>query len=135
MRVSSLFVVAAATAPLCVLGAGTLGFAIGARNAGKKRSCIEILAANRCLDGSCKDQQAYEDDFDVLRKISPNPPSTPLKQLDPHTENLPIVRTYAQVDGAIQNTPCSVSGAILPAAQAKGFQVVIGLWYDSISKA
>ena len=27
-----------------------------------------------------------------------------------------------------------MTGAILPAAQAKGFKVVIGLWYDSISK-
>ena len=27
-----------------------------------------------------------------------------------------------------------MSGAILPAAQAKGFKVVIGLWYDSICK-
>ena len=87
-----------------------------------------------CQDGTCKNQQDYEDDFDVLSKISPNPPSTPLKQLDSHTENLPIVRTYAQIDGAIQNNNCSVSGAILPAAKAKGFKVVIGLWYDSISK-
>ena len=93
------------------------------------------LGLIRFQDGTCKSQQDYEDDFDVLNKISPNPPSTPLKQLDPHTENLPIVRTYSQIDGAIQDTPCSVSGAILPAAQAKGFKVVIGLWYDSISKA
>ena len=48
---------------------------------------------------------------------------------------MPIVRTYAQVDGAIQDTPCNVSQAILPAAEAQGFKVVIGLWYDGISKA
>ena len=88
-----------------------------------------------CQDGSCKTSQDYEDDFDVLNKISPNPSSNPLKQLDEHSESLPIVRTYSQVDGAIQDTPCKVSGAILPAAQAKGFKVVIGLWYESISEA
>ncbi|CAD6591887.1 MAG: glycoside hydrolase 3 protein [Alectoria sarmentosa] len=116
MRVSSLIAVAAATAPLAVSAAGTLGYALGARHP----------------DGTCKSQQDYEDDFDVLNKISPNPSSTPLKQLDPHTENLPIVRTYAQIDGAIQDTPCSVTGAILPAAQAKGFKVVIGLWAEAL---
>lgn len=94
-----------------------------------------LLKLIRCQDGTCKDQQYYEDDFALLKKISPNPPSTPLKQLDPHTEKLPIVRTYAQVDGAIQDTPCKVSSAILPAAQAQGFQVLIGLWYDSIIEA
>ena len=77
----------------------------------------------------------YKLDFDFLNKISPNPPSTPLKQLDPHTEKLPIVRTYAQVDAAVQGSTCNVSGAILPAAQEKGFKVVIGLWYVSNGKA
>ena len=89
----------------------------------------------RCQDGTCKDQEYYENDFVALKKLSPNPPSTPLKQLDPHTENAHIVRTYAQVDEAIQDTPCNVAQAILPAAEAQGFKVVIGLWYDSITKA
>ena len=63
----------------------------------------------RCQDGTCKDQEYYENDFKTLKNISPNPPSTPLKQLDPHTEQVGIVRTYAQVDEAIQDTPCYVS--------------------------
>lgn len=82
-------------------------------------------------DGSCKSVDDYKEDFDFLNKISPNPPSTPLKQLDPHTEKLPIVRTYAQVDRANQSAVCNVSGTILPAAHDKGFKVVIGLWYVS----
>ena len=96
----------------------------------------EIIKANLSLkDGSCKGLSDFEDDFDALNKLSPNPPSTPLKQLDPHTENLPIVRTYAQVDGALPGPPCNVSGPLLQAASEKGFKVVIGLWYVSVGKA
>lgn len=116
MLVSSIILSLFATAPLQVFAAGTLGYALGSRH----------------IDGSCKSVDDYKEDFDFLNKISPNPPSTPLKQLDPHTEKLPIVRTYAQVDRANQSAVCNVSGTILPAAHDKGFKVVIGLWAESL---
>ena len=138
MRVSSFLalVFTVASASLRVSAAGTLGFAIGARHSGEKLLFQEEILCLLCSeDGSCKNQQDYEDDFEALSKLSPNPPSTPLKQLDASSEKQPIVRTYSQVDKALENSTCYVSGAILPAAQAKKFKVVIGLWYESISKA
>ena len=45
-----------------------------------------------------------------------------------------FVRTYSAVDAGDSSGPvCYVPGALLPAAQQAGFQVVIGLWYDSIN--
>ena len=54
-------------------------------------------------DGSCKSQQDYEDDFDALKGVST------------------IVRTYSSAS-------CDGASTILPAAVAKGFKVVLGMW-------
>ncbi|PGH01347.1 glucan 1,3-beta-glucosidase [Blastomyces parvus] len=56
-------------------------------------------------DGSCKSQRDFEDDFDVLKA---------------HTK---LVRTYSASD-------CDNAEAIVPAAKAKGFKVVLGIWPD-----
>lgn len=39
------------------------------------------------------------------------------------------MRTYAVVDNALPDNLCQVASAILPAAKAKGFQVILGLSY------
>ena len=63
------------------------------------------------LDGSCKSQQDYTEDLAVLKDTST------------------IVRTYANVDGGDESGPkCYVPGALLPAAKAAGFQVILGVW-------
>lgn len=58
-------------------------------------------------DGSCKTQKDFEDDFDVLKA---------------HTR---LVRTYSASD-------CDNALTIIPAAKAKGFKVVLGIWYVSL---
>ena len=57
-------------------------------------------------DGSCKQQSDYEADFDA---ISANAGSK-------------LVRGYAASD-------CNTAQNILPAAQAKSFQVMLGIWW------
>lgn len=59
-------------------------------------------------DGTCKYQQDYEDDFDAIKS---NTGST-------------LVRGYSASD-------CNCAQYILPAAKAKGFQVVLGVWPDT----
>jgi len=56
-------------------------------------------------DGSCKQQSDYEADFDG---ISANAGSK-------------LVRGYSASD-------CNTAQNILPAAQSKGFQVILGIW-------
>ncbi|PGG96056.1 hypothetical protein AJ79_09744 [Helicocarpus griseus UAMH5409] len=56
-------------------------------------------------DGTCKSQKDFEDDFDVLKA---------------HTHT---VRTYSASD-------CNNVEAIVPAARAKNFKVVLGIWPD-----
>lgn len=55
-------------------------------------------------DGSCKATPDYEADFDALKPIST------------------LVRTYS-------SSNCDVAKNIIPAAQNKGFKVVLGVWY------
>ena len=57
-------------------------------------------------DGSCKAQSDYEADFDALTSNSA----------------AKVVRGYAASD-------CNFAQNVLPAAAAKGFQVVLGIWY------
>ena len=73
-----------------------------------------IFHTNASLDGTCKTTSDYEADFDTLKSQTT------------------VVRTYSVVDGAIDNTPCQVASAILPAAANKGFQVILGVWYETI---
>lgn len=54
-------------------------------------------------DGSCKSTADFEKDFDVLKGLST------------------LVRTYSASD-------CNTAKNIIPAAKAKGFKVVLGVW-------
>ena len=64
---------------------------------------LGFAVGNTKPDGSCKSQQDYERDLDAL--------TGPSK----------VVRTYTS-DG------CNTAKSIIPAAKAKGFQVVLGVW-------
>ena len=55
-------------------------------------------------DGSCKQTSDYEADFDALQSVSK------------------LVRIYAA-------SQCNTAQNIIPAAKAKGFKVVLGVWY------
>lgn len=74
---------------------------------------------SRCIliqdqDGSCKAESDYAADLEVLK------------------ETATIVRTYANVDAGDSAGPiCHVPGALLPAAEAAGLKVILGIWYDS----
>ncbi|OJD23674.1 hypothetical protein ACJ73_04970 [Blastomyces percursus] len=89
MRLSHLLPLALAAGPAVVSAAGTFGFALGVKNP----------------DGTCKTQEDFEADFDVLKA---------------HTK---LVRTYSASD-------CDNALYILPAAANKGFKVVLGIWPD-----
>ncbi|KAL8851259.1 MAG: hypothetical protein Q9221_003789 [Calogaya cf. arnoldii] len=102
MHLSTLISLALAVSPLAVLARGNLGYAIGARNPA----------------GSCKSQTDYEADFDALNSKG-------------GLGGVKRVRTYAVVDNAFPKNPCQVAAAILPAAKAKGFQVIQGLSADT----
>jgi len=91
MRFSLVAPLALALAPSLVSATGTLGFALGTKNA----------------DGSCKGQSDYEADFDAISAASGST----------------LVRGYSASD-------CNASVAIMPAAKAKGFKVVLGIWPD-----
>jgi hypothetical protein len=64
---------------------------------------LGFAVGNTNPDNSCKSQQDYEKDFDALKG-----PST-------------VIRTYTS-DG------CDTAKNIVPAAKAKGFKVVLGVW-------
>jgi glucan 1,3-beta-glucosidase len=55
-------------------------------------------------DGTCKFKADYADDFATLSATSK------------------LVRVYAASD-------CNTAAEILPAAEAAGFQVILGIWY------
>jgi len=57
-------------------------------------------------DGSCKQTSDYEADFDALQSVSK------------------LVRIYAA-------SQCDTAKNIIPAAKAKGFKVVLGVWPDT----
>ncbi len=65
---------------------------------------LGFAVGNTNPDNSCKSQQDYEKDFDALMG--------PTK----------FVRTYTS-DG------CDTAKNIIPAAKAKGFQVMMGIWF------
>ena len=62
------------------------------------------------LDGSCKLRADYEADFDALSGTGT------------------IVRTYSCVDASVPGVTCQVAQEIIPAASAKGMQVILGVW-------
>jgi glucan 1,3-beta-glucosidase len=65
---------------------------------------LGFAVGNTNPDNSCKSQQDYEKDFDALKG-----PTT-------------VVRTYTS-DG------CDTAKNIIPAAKARGFKVVMGIWF------
>lgn len=67
-------------------------------------------------DSNCKSTTDYEADFDALNSKG-------------GLGGVKRVRTYAVVDNAFPENLCQVASAILPAAKAKGFQVILGLSY------
>ncbi|KAL8729902.1 MAG: hypothetical protein Q9166_004459 [cf. Caloplaca sp. 2 TL-2023] len=70
-------------------------------------------ARNR--DGTCKTTNDYELDFDTLRTKGGST----------------MIRTYAVTDLSLPSQTCNVASEILPAAKAKGFQVILGLSADT----
>lgn len=90
MRVAGVVPFLLAALPAVSADRGTLGFALGNKNA----------------DGSCKTSKDYQTDFDALKEVTT------------------LVRTYSASD-------CDTAQNIIPAAKAKGFKVVLGVWYDS----
>ena len=56
--------------------------------------------------GACKQQTDFESDFDALKGVTS------------------LVRTYSV-------SSCNAGAAIVAAAKAKGFKVVLGVWYAS----
>ncbi|KAL8805303.1 MAG: hypothetical protein Q9182_002071 [Xanthomendoza sp. 2 TL-2023] len=74
-------------------------------------------ARNNDQGGSCKSSTDYEADFEALKQTGAT-----------------RVRTYAVVDDFYKENQCQVAAAILPAAKAKGFQVILGLSADTEEK-
>ncbi|KAL8787165.1 MAG: hypothetical protein Q9213_002381 [Squamulea squamosa] len=73
------------------------------------------------IDKSCKSTTDYEADFEALKQKG-------------GLGDIKRVRTYAVEDDTYQDNVCSVASAILPAAKAKGFQVILGLSADTEKK-
>jgi glucan 1,3-beta-glucosidase len=55
-------------------------------------------------DGTCKYQADYEADMDAMKSVTN------------------VVRIYSATD-------CNCAQYLMPAAKAKGFQVILGVWY------
>ncbi|PYI29563.1 hypothetical protein BP00DRAFT_448244 [Aspergillus indologenus CBS 114.80] len=66
---------------------------------------LGLALGNKNADGSCKATGDYEADFEALKSVTK------------------IVRTYSASD-------CNTAQNIIPAAKAKGFKVVLGIWAD-----
>ena len=115
MHFSAVAAVAVAFTPLLASARGQLGFALGVRHTGQS-SFMEALQlkyrADRTVDGTCKSQTDFGTEF---------------AQLSPYAK---VVRTYAAIDGGLEGgDKCTVPTAILPAAQAAGIKVILGIWY------
>ncbi|MCJ1292854.1 glycoside hydrolase 3 protein [Xylographa carneopallida] len=67
---------------------------------------LGFALGNTLPNGNCKMQADYEADFDALKSVST------------------LVRTYSA-------SSCNTAQQILPAAVAKGFKVVLGVWPDT----
>lgn len=67
---------------------------------------LGFALGTKLADGSCKYTSDYEADFDAISAASGST----------------LVRGYSASD-------CNAAQQILPAAQAKGFQVILGVWY------
>ena len=69
------------------------------------RGTLGFALGTKKADGTCKYTADYEADFDAIASASGSK----------------IVRGYAASD-------CNAAQQILPAAKAKGFQVILGVW-------
>lgn len=67
---------------------------------------LGFALGDKKADGTCKYTSDYEADFDAIKSNS----------------GATIVRGYAASD-------CNTAQQILPAAKAKGFKVILGVWY------
>jgi glucan 1,3-beta-glucosidase len=81
----------------------TFTFALAAAEAVSAAGNFGYSLGAKKADGTCKFTQDYEDDFAVL------------------ASQTKLVRIYSVGD-------CNTAEQILPAAKAKGFQVILGLW-------
>lgn len=72
-----------------------------------QKGMMGFALGTKKVDGSCKFQADYEADFDAIKSQS----------------GATIVRGYSASD-------CNCAQQILPAAAAKGFKVVLGVWPD-----
>lgn len=75
------------------------GTAVAART-----GTLGFALGNKNPDGNCKAQSDYEADFDALKGVTS------------------LVRIYSAND-------CDTAKNIIPAAKAKSFKVVLGVWY------
>jgi len=73
---------------------------------------LGFCLGNTNPDGSCKVQSDFEAD---MKAIAGNSGST-------------LVRTYSSSDQ--YGNPCNTPSEVLPAAQAQGFKVLLGMWPD-----
>lgn len=71
------------------------------------KGSMGFALGTKLASGECKSQQDYSDDFDAIKSGS----------------GATIVRGYAASD-------CNMAKNCLPAAKAKGFKVVLGIWPD-----
>jgi exo-beta-1,3-glucanase (GH17 family) len=73
------------------------------------KGTMGFALGTKISSGACKTQQDYADDFDAIKSASGST----------------IVRGYAASD-------CDMAKNALPAAKAKGFKVVLGIWYAAL---
>ncbi|KAL8945424.1 MAG: hypothetical protein Q9211_000058 [Gyalolechia sp. 1 TL-2023] len=78
------------------------------------RGTLGFALGARKPDGTCKTVADYAEDFDTLKGKAGST----------------IVRTYSVVDVNVPAHRCEVAATILPAAKAKNFKVILGLWAD-----
>lgn len=70
------------------------------------KGTMGFALGTKMANGECKTQQDYEADFDAIKAAS----------------GLTLVRGYAASD-------CDMAKNAVPAAKAKGFKVMLGIWY------
>lgn len=74
----------------------------------KDPGMLGFALGNQNADSSCKSTEDFKKDFDALKDLST------------------LVRTYSASN-------CDTAKNIIPAAKEKGFKVVLGVWYVSLS--
>ena len=75
------------------------------------RGTLGFALGNTNPDNTCKQQSDFKADFEAIAANS----------------EAKLVRTYSSSDS--YGNPCNTPSEILPAAQAAGFKVLLGMWY------